>query len=314
MLAYEVENTDRLRTRKFSKLGNAISHVLRRRSSSRGSLKEIGSSLSISNLAHHNRNNHSTSSQTHTQPPPPTEAPVIEAGSSRPKLQASRSVEELSKSSPTTKVSFFTGSSPMSTVKSEKKDKEKDDKKKFLARFRSNSLGTSKGDDPLEPPQPLKDVKSRKSSSWLETSAGRSSPELLSPVDMTGSPSISPKNLSLTTNLNEANTSNLKVNQAAPSQPNDGIQVSKWLVNSFPSLFGSGSGKQPSGLLFDSGMNKTNSDTSTAAHQTPLEAELPKQRGQVDCINYNSLTDYEMRKLEGRSDHRPVLGSFLAWI
>ncbi|TIB64181.1 hypothetical protein E3P77_03219 [Wallemia ichthyophaga] len=312
MLTYETEDMDRLRNRKFSKLGNAISHVLRRRSSSKGSLKEIGSSLSISNLSNHNRHSHSHStSQTqaqHLQPPPPSEETEI----ARPKLQASRSAEELPKFSPTNKVSFLAGSSNISPIKNERKEKEKNEKKKFFARFRSNSLGNSKGDDVIDHPRPLKDMKSRKSFSWLETTAGRSSPELLSPDEMTGSPSISPKNLSLTTNLSEPNTSSTKANQPPPSHSNDGMQVSKWLVHSFPSLFGSGSGKQPSGLLFDSGMDKTNSDASTAAHQTPVEVEPPKQRGQVDCINYSSLTDYEMRKLEGRSDHRPVLGSFLA--
>ncbi|TIC16963.1 DNase I-like protein [Wallemia mellicola] len=314
----DAENLDRMRTKKFSKLGNAISHVLRRRSSSKGSLKEIGNSLSISNIAHHNRNNSNNSnsnnqtSQSHVQQLPVAETQIIEDNEApRPKLHMSRSVEELSKVSPTTKVSFFT-SSPMSTVKSEKKYREKDDKKKFLARFRSNSLGSPKDDDMLDASQVQKHMKSRKSFSWLETSAGRSSSNLLSPTEVIGSPSISPKTLSMTTNLNESSTSNSgKPKQEGSSQGNDGMQVSKWFVNSFPSLFGS---RNPSNLLLDTGMNKTNSDTSTAANNQTPEVELAKQRGQVDCINYSSLTDQEMRKLEGRSDHRPVLGSFLAWI
>lgn len=304
-----------MRTKKFSKLGSAISHVLRRRSSSKGSLKEIGNSLSISNIANHNRNNSNSNNQTsqsHVQQLPVAETQIIEDNEApRPKLHMSRSVEELSKASPTTKVSFFT-SSPMSTVKSEKKYREKDDKKKFLARFRSNSLGSPKDDDMLDASQVQKHMKSRKSFSWLETSAGRSSSDLLSPTEVIGSPSISPKTLSMTTNLNESSTSNSgKPKQEGSSQGNDGMQVSKWFVNSFPSLFGS---RNPSNLLLDTGMNKTNSDTSTAANNQTPEVELAKQRGQVDCINYSSLTDQEMRKLEGRSDHRPVLGSFLAWI
>ena len=37
-------------------------------------------------------------------------------------------------------------------------------------------------------------------------------------------------------------------------------------------------------------------------------------RGDVVCLDYRSLDDREMRLLEGRSDHRPVIGSYAAYI
>ena len=40
----------------------------------------------------------------------------------------------------------------------------------------------------------------------------------------------------------------------------------------------------------------------------------PPQRGTVVCLDYRSLDDVAMRRLEGRSDHRPVIGSYAIYI
>lgn len=40
----------------------------------------------------------------------------------------------------------------------------------------------------------------------------------------------------------------------------------------------------------------------------------PPQRGTVVCLDYRSLDDVAMRRLEGRSDHRPVVGSYAIYI
>ncbi|KAJ7052514.1 hypothetical protein C8F01DRAFT_568841 [Mycena amicta] len=40
----------------------------------------------------------------------------------------------------------------------------------------------------------------------------------------------------------------------------------------------------------------------------------PPGRGDVLCLNYDTLDDRGMRRLEGRSDHRPVLASYIVYI
>lgn len=45
----------------------------------------------------------------------------------------------------------------------------------------------------------------------------------------------------------------------------------------------------------------------------PTKSHRPR-RGEVVALNYNSLDDQAMRKLEGRSDHRPVIGSYIIYI
>ncbi|TFK80301.1 DNase I-like protein [Polyporus arcularius HHB13444] len=51
----------------------------------------------------------------------------------------------------------------------------------------------------------------------------------------------------------------------------------------------------------------------TATPQPPPPPPLPK-RGEVVCLKYDTLDDRGMRKLEGRSDHRPVIGSYALYI
>lgn len=46
-----------------------------------------------------------------------------------------------------------------------------------------------------------------------------------------------------------------------------------------------------------------------------LPSYLPLHaKGDVVCLNYNTLDDRGMRRLEGRSDHRPVMGTYLVYV
>ncbi|KAG8823897.1 hypothetical protein FRC18_010642 [Serendipita sp. 400] len=48
----------------------------------------------------------------------------------------------------------------------------------------------------------------------------------------------------------------------------------------------------------------------------PVYGPAPKiyKRGEVRCLSYSTLSDREMRRLEARSDHRPVIGRFAVYI
>lgn len=50
--------------------------------------------------------------------------------------------------------------------------------------------------------------------------------------------------------------------------------------------------------------------------QHPQSSPLPVPpplKGDVRCLSYNTLDDRGMRRLEGRSDHRPVIGTYIAY-
>ncbi|KAG7089700.1 hypothetical protein E1B28_011355 [Marasmius oreades] len=53
----------------------------------------------------------------------------------------------------------------------------------------------------------------------------------------------------------------------------------------------------------------TSSDNSIVVPST----KLPR-KGDVVCLSYNTLDDKGMRRLEGRSDHRPVIGSYAVYL
>jgi len=38
------------------------------------------------------------------------------------------------------------------------------------------------------------------------------------------------------------------------------------------------------------------------------------RKGDMECIAYETLSDKEMRRLEGRSDHRPVIGHYAVFV
>ncbi|KAG8758941.1 hypothetical protein FRC14_007075 [Serendipita sp. 396] len=48
----------------------------------------------------------------------------------------------------------------------------------------------------------------------------------------------------------------------------------------------------------------------------PVYGPAPKiyKRGEVRCLSYSTLSDREMRRLEARSDHRPVIGRFAVYV
>ena len=39
--------------------------------------------------------------------------------------------------------------------------------------------------------------------------------------------------------------------------------------------------------------------------------QLTHTKGDIVCLDYNTLDDREMHRLEGRSDHRPVIGTYV---
>ncbi|KAI0749899.1 hypothetical protein C8Q80DRAFT_1164548 [Daedaleopsis nitida] len=47
---------------------------------------------------------------------------------------------------------------------------------------------------------------------------------------------------------------------------------------------------------------------------TPRPEPPPPRRGDVVCLKYDTLDDRGMRRLEGRSDHRPVIGSYAVYV
>jgi hypothetical protein len=47
---------------------------------------------------------------------------------------------------------------------------------------------------------------------------------------------------------------------------------------------------------------------------TELPVQLPPRKGDIMCLSYDTLDDRGMRRLEGRSDHRPVIGSYAIYI
>lgn len=54
---------------------------------------------------------------------------------------------------------------------------------------------------------------------------------------------------------------------------------------------------------------------STPGVPDPPPVSLPRHRkGDVDCLSYRTLDDRDMRKLDGRSDHRPVIGVYAVYV
>jgi len=54
-------------------------------------------------------------------------------------------------------------------------------------------------------------------------------------------------------------------------------------------------------------------DSGTAGQEEHLGMPPPR-KGDVVCLSYNTLDDRAMRRLDGRSDHRPVIGSYAVYI
>lgn len=60
-------------------------------------------------------------------------------------------------------------------------------------------------------------------------------------------------------------------------------------------------------------MSRTSTIESDEGSLSPPTPPIVHRRGDVECMEYNTLDDRRMRRLEGRSDHRPVFGSFVAY-
>ncbi|KAJ3744193.1 inositol polyphosphate phosphatase [Lentinula detonsa] len=73
--------------------------------------------------------------------------------------------------------------------------------------------------------------------------------------------------------------------------------LSKWKI--FPFLYHTSTSSSSSDVL----------STPTIVHGTK-----PPRKGDIICLSYDTLDDRGMRRLEGRSDHRPVIGSYAVYI
>ncbi|KAJ6577235.1 Endonuclease/exonuclease/phosphatase [Mycena capillaripes] len=67
----------------------------------------------------------------------------------------------------------------------------------------------------------------------------------------------------------------------------------------------------PSFLSHSSTQSSSSQDPSLSVDTIPPR---PPRRGEVLCLNYNTLDDRGMRRLEGRSDHRPVIAAYLVYV
>ena len=87
---------------------------------------------------------------------------------------------------------------------------------------------------------------------------------------------------------------------AAPPSSNMGMErTMRWLLALFPS-------REPT----------TPIPTSILPEEKDVLPPPPvvHHRGEVNCLHYGTLDDSAMRRLEGRSDHRPILGTFSVYI
>lgn len=58
-----------------------------------------------------------------------------------------------------------------------------------------------------------------------------------------------------------------------------------------------------------------NTQSSTSIERpSSADAVLAPRKGDVVCLSYDTLDDRGMRRLEGRSDHRPVIGSYVVYV
>lgn len=64
---------------------------------------------------------------------------------------------------------------------------------------------------------------------------------------------------------------------------------------------------------FLSSNNSTASNVTPVATSPPELPARPPRKGDVVCLSYATLDDRGMRRLEGRSDHRPVIGSYAVY-
>ncbi|KAI0350062.1 DNase I-like protein [Trametes cingulata] len=90
----------------------------------------------------------------------------------------------------------------------------------------------------------------------------------------------------------------LELTLASNPSPSPGAPVFRWLLP----------------FLYRDGSQQTVVQPAADAPGTPRPLPPRPRRGDVVCLKYDTLDDRAMRRLEGRSDHRPVIGSYALYI
>ncbi|KAI0366340.1 hypothetical protein BV20DRAFT_972066 [Pilatotrama ljubarskyi] len=90
----------------------------------------------------------------------------------------------------------------------------------------------------------------------------------------------------------------LELTLASNPSPSQGAPVFRWLLP----------------FLYRDGSQQTVVQPTADAPGTPRPPPPLPRRGDVVCLKYDTLDDRAMRRLEGRSDHRPVIGSYALYI
>lgn len=90
----------------------------------------------------------------------------------------------------------------------------------------------------------------------------------------------------------------LELTTAPNSAPSTSTPVFRWLLP----------------FLYRDGAQQAVMQPSAESPGTPKPPPPPPKRGEVICLKYDTLDDRGMRRLEGRSDHRPVIGAYALYI
>lgn len=143
----------------------------------------------------------------------------------------------------------------------------------------------------------LPSVVSSPISSPLATSLNRRASHNHDKPHRRSSPAGSPRSRKTSASSFQATTSLSHSDIPPPLPPKDIVTPSRWRFLQFLS-------RDPT----PSSTELTEAPTITTDNNTG-----PK-KGDVLCLSYNTLDDRGMRRLEGRSDHRPVIGSYVVYI
>lgn len=103
----------------------------------------------------------------------------------------------------------------------------------------------------------------------------------------------------------------------SPSERGSGRKPHTSLTTPVPSLKPQSYSPAPNLLmrLFPSFLSPTSTHSATPTEIPGGAQGLPTPRkGDVVCLSYNTLDDRGMGRLEGRSDHRPVIGTFVIYL
>ncbi|KIM27535.1 hypothetical protein M408DRAFT_329976 [Serendipita vermifera MAFF 305830] len=105
-----------------------------------------------------------------------------------------------------------------------------------------------------------------------------------------------------------ASSSKAEVHGPGPVPESGGAKAIRRILSFLPGSFGSGQTTPAAGAA--------NAVTPGTGQVIFVDGPPPKvwKRGEVQCLEYATLSDREMRRLEGRSDHRPVIGHFAVYL